>query len=70
MFYEELFACEARHYRTYLDLAGQALRSEWKSAQPRDVESAISLRLSMLAEAEGRIVRKLADRDSRATMHG
>ena len=70
VFYEELFACEARHYRTYLDLATQALRSEWKSAQPRDVESAVSLRLSMLAEAEGRIVGKLADRDSRATMHG
>ena len=70
VFYEELFACEARHYRTYLDLATQALRSEWKSAQPRDVESAVSLRLSMLAEAEGRIVGKLANRDSRATMHG
>ncbi len=70
VFYEELFACEARHYRTYLDLATQALRSEWKSAGERDVESAISLRLSLLAEAEGRIVRNLADRDSRATVHG
>lgn len=70
VFYEELFACEARHYRTYLDLATQALRSEWKSADARDVESAIALRLSMLAEAEGRIVGSLAARDSRATVHG
>jgi len=70
VFYEELFACEARHYRTYLDLATQALRADWKSAQPRDVDSAVQLRLSMLAEAEGRIVRNLADRDSRATVHG
>jgi len=70
VFYEELFACEARHYRTYLDLATQALRSEWKSADARNVESAISLRLSMLAEAEGRIVGSLAARDSRATVHG
>ncbi|CAN5821506.1 hypothetical protein BH11MYX4_BH11MYX4_48160 [soil metagenome] len=70
VFYEELFACEARHYRTYLDLATQALRADWKSAQQRDVDSAVQLRLSMLAEAEGRIVRNLADRDSRATVHG
>ena len=70
VFYEELFACEARHYRTYLDLATQALRSEWKSADARDVESALALRLSLLAEAEGRIVGSLAARDSRATVHG
>lgn len=70
VFYEELFACEARHYRTYLDLATQALRSEWKGAQERDVESAVQTRLSLLAEAEGKIVRSLAERDVRATVHG
>jgi tRNA 2-(methylsulfanyl)-N6-isopentenyladenosine37 hydroxylase len=70
VFYEELFACEARHYRTYLDLATAALRATWKGAQERDVESAVQTRLSLLAEAEGKIVRNLADRDVRATVHG
>jgi tRNA 2-(methylsulfanyl)-N6-isopentenyladenosine37 hydroxylase len=70
IFYEELFACEARHYRTYLDLASSALRSEWKNAEDRDVHSAVQTRLSLLAEAEGKIVRNLADRDERATVHG
>jgi tRNA-(ms[2]io[6]A)-hydroxylase len=70
VFYEELFACEARHYRTYLDLANGALRSEWRSAHDRDVESAVQTRLSLLAEAEGKIIRNLADRDARATVHG
>jgi tRNA 2-(methylsulfanyl)-N6-isopentenyladenosine37 hydroxylase len=74
VFYEELFACEARHYRTYVDLATQALsRTPGDSRRERrdaDVDDALQLRLSMLAEAEGRIVRNLADRDSRATVHG
>jgi len=70
VFYEELFACEARHYRTYVDLAGQALRSHWHTASDRDIESAVQARLGLLAEAEGRIVRALADRDTRATVHG
>jgi tRNA-(ms[2]io[6]A)-hydroxylase len=70
VFYEELFACEARHYRTYLDLASHALRSHWAAAAERDVESAIQARLSLLAEAEGKIVRALAERDVRATVHG
>lgn len=68
--YEELFACEARHYRTYVDLAHQALRTEWQAAPARDLESAIEMRLALLADAEGRIVRALADRDVRATIHG
>lgn len=70
VFYEELFACEARHYRVYVDLAHQALRSEWKNAEHRDVDSAVQTRLAILAEAEGQIVRNLADRDHRATVHG
>jgi len=68
--YNELFACEARHYRTYVDLATQALRASWPEAGERDVESAIATRLGLLAEAEGQIVRKLAARDTRATVHG
>jgi tRNA-(ms[2]io[6]A)-hydroxylase len=70
VFYEELFACEARHYRMYVDLARDALRSQWKGADERDVDSAIQNRISLLAEAEGRIVRALAERDTRATVHG
>lgn len=79
--YDELFACEARHYRTYVDLATQALRVSWNEAsehrrasaasEERDgVESAIAKRLGLLAEAEGAIVRGLAARDARATVHG
>ena len=70
VFYEELFACEARHYRTYVDLASRSLRTHWKSADERDVESALQTRLSLLAEAEGKIVCRLAERDVRATVHG
>ncbi len=68
--YDELFACEARHYRTYVDLATQALRSTWQEAGPRDVESAIAARLALLADAEGAIVQRLAASDARATVHG
>lgn len=68
--YEELFACEARHYRTYVDLATQALRTAWGEASERDIESAIATRLGVLADAEGAIVRALATRDARATVHG
>ncbi|MBS2013233.1 MAG: tRNA-(ms[2]io[6]A)-hydroxylase [Deltaproteobacteria bacterium] len=68
--YDELFACEARHYRTYVDLATQALRTAWSGASERDIESAIATRLGALAEAEGAIVRTLATRDARATVHG
>ena len=83
MFYEELFACEARHYRMYVDLARDALRSHWRGAggQPavgvgkapvdeREVDSMVQGRLALLAEAEGTIVRTLAERDFRATVHG
>jgi tRNA 2-(methylsulfanyl)-N6-isopentenyladenosine37 hydroxylase len=70
VFYEELFACEARHYRMYVDLARDALRTHWPGAEERDVDSAVQARLSLLAEAEGKIVRSLASRDSRASVHG
>ena len=70
VYYEELFACEARHYRTYVDLACQALRSHWQGGAERDADAMVQSRLSLLAEAEGKIVRELADRDARATVHG
>jgi tRNA 2-(methylsulfanyl)-N6-isopentenyladenosine37 hydroxylase len=70
VFYEELFACEARHYRMYVDLARDALRSQWAGADEREVDSAVQSRLALLAEVEGRIVRALAERDIRATVHG
>jgi tRNA-(ms[2]io[6]A)-hydroxylase len=64
VFYEELFACEARHYRTYVDLAVQAVGEGERGRA--DVEE----RLALFADAEGRIVRTLAERDARATVHG
>lgn len=60
-FYDELFACEARHYRQYVDLAIRA-------AGPR--AERVEARLALLAEAEARIVRSLAERDERGTVHG
>ena len=60
-FYEELFACEARHYRRYVDLA-------LRSAGDRAGE--VAGRLELLAEAEARIVRALAARDERGAVHG
>ena len=70
VFYKELFECEARHYRTYVDLATQALRTAWPPSAERDVESAVQARLAILADAEGTIVCGLAARDTRATVHG
>jgi len=70
VFYEELFACEAKHYRTYVDLAVQALRSAAPDMDPHDAQVAIDKRLAILADAEGKIVCGLADRDHRATVHG
>ena len=60
-FYEELFACEARHYRQYVDLALRAAGPLAALVEPR---------LEALAEAEAGIVRSLADRDARGTVHG
>jgi tRNA-(ms[2]io[6]A)-hydroxylase len=60
-FYDELFACEARHYRQYVDLAIRA-------AGP--LGDLVEGRLERLAEAEARIVRSLAEREERGTVHG
>lgn len=60
-FYDELFACEARHYRQYVDLALRSAGSLADLVEPR---------LRLLAEAEARIVRSLAQRDERGTVHG
>ena len=60
-FYDELFACEARHYRQYVDLAIRA-------AGP--LGDLVEARLERLAEAEARIVRSLAAREERGTVHG
>ncbi len=60
-FYDELFACEARHYRQYVDLAVRA-------AGP--LGDLVEARLDRLAEAEARIVRSLAAREERGTVHG
>jgi tRNA-(ms[2]io[6]A)-hydroxylase len=60
-FYKELFACEAKHYRTYVDLA--------RSAAPH-AGRAVDARLVALAELEGKIVRSLARNATRASVHG
>jgi tRNA-(ms[2]io[6]A)-hydroxylase len=60
-FYEELFAAEARHYRDYVDLAVRA------SGRSREE---VERRLELLARSEARIVRSLAARDTRGTIHG
>jgi tRNA-(ms[2]io[6]A)-hydroxylase len=61
--WDELLASEARHYRTFVDLA---VRVAGDRAQ-------VSARLARLAEAEGEIVRALASARSdasRRTIHG
>ena len=60
-FYDELFACEARHFRTYRDLALEAARGD---------EEMVVRRLSALADAEGRIVAKMVGNAERSTIHG
>jgi tRNA-(ms[2]io[6]A)-hydroxylase len=62
--WNELLASEARHYRTFVDLAVQAAGGD---------RPAIVARLEQLAVAEGAIVTALArgsDEGSRATIHG
>jgi tRNA-(ms[2]io[6]A)-hydroxylase len=61
VFYKELFAAEARHYRTFVDLANDAAGGD---------EARVTARLERLAEAEGAIVSKLSQASSRATVHG
>jgi tRNA 2-(methylsulfanyl)-N6-isopentenyladenosine37 hydroxylase len=57
-FYRELFECEAKHFRTYVDLAKVAARE-----YAGEVES----RFETLARMEGEIV---ADLSPRAAVHG
>ena len=62
--WRELLASEARHYRTFVDLAVRAAAA---------IARASCERLEQLAEAEGAIVTALArggDDSSRATIHG
>ncbi|MBX3228727.1 MAG: tRNA-(ms[2]io[6]A)-hydroxylase [Labilithrix sp.] len=61
VFYQELFECEAKHYRQYVDLAKQAAGPLAALVEPR---------LELLAEAEARIVRGLAESDQRGAVHG
>jgi tRNA-(ms[2]io[6]A)-hydroxylase len=61
--WDELLAAEARHYRTFVDLA---VRVAGNHAQ-------VAARLDLLAEVEGELVRTLAlsgGQPSRATVHG
>ncbi len=64
-FYRELFEAEARHYRTYVDLAIMASR-----LPEGDAPSVVGARLRAIAEAEGAIVSSLAERGDRASVHG
>jgi tRNA-(ms[2]io[6]A)-hydroxylase len=58
--HEELFVAEARHYRTFVDLATQVSNDA----------GAVASRLDAIAEVEGRIVAALAGEARRATIHG
>lgn len=64
-FYRELFECEARHYRTYVDLACEAAAGD---------RAFVEARLERLAELEAAIVTRLgaapAPAASRAAVHG
>ena len=60
-FYTELFVAEARHYQVLIDLAIDAAGGD---------AARVDARLAMLSVREGEIVRKLAKRDDRATIHG
>jgi tRNA-(ms[2]io[6]A)-hydroxylase len=60
-FYVELVASEARHYRTYVDLAIHAAHGD---------EGSVHLRLARLGELEGAIVEGLVRGSERATIHG
>jgi tRNA-(ms[2]io[6]A)-hydroxylase len=60
--WRELLASEARHYRTFVDLAVRAAGGD---------RALVVARLERMAEAEGAIVIALAQAEgSRATMHG
>lgn len=65
-FYKELFGCEARHYRTYVDLAVLAMQR--RSGEER-ARALVRERLAALAELEGQLVQESA-KAPRATIHG
>ncbi|MEO7111636.1 MAG: tRNA isopentenyl-2-thiomethyl-A-37 hydroxylase MiaE [Polyangiaceae bacterium] len=60
-FYMELFACEARHYRVFVELAIDAASGN---------ASAVEARLELLALAEAKIAEGLVTKTQRAAMHG
>ncbi len=61
-FYHELFMCEARHYRTYVDLAKMAAGEFIADVDPR---------FDLLCGFEGEVVRRLrAQPAEECTMHG
>jgi tRNA 2-(methylsulfanyl)-N6-isopentenyladenosine37 hydroxylase len=60
-FYARLFAAEARHYRTFVELAVLAAHAE---------QGEVERRLHDLAVVEGHIVRGLSCGASRTTVHG
>lgn len=60
-FYDELFVAEAKHFRTYVDLAKLAARKH---------VDLVDARLDLIAEQEARIVRDLAAAGPRASIHG
>jgi tRNA-(ms[2]io[6]A)-hydroxylase len=63
-FYEELLSSEARHYRTFVDLAIVA-------APPDATAASVAARLAALAAVEAKIVVALPEQGrARATIHG
>lgn len=60
-FYDELFVAEAKHFRTYVDLAKLAAREH---------VDLVDARLDLISEQEARIVRDLAAAGPRASIHG
>lgn len=65
-FYNELFACEARHYRTYVDLAELAVARRAGVIDPRAL---VRDRLAELAKLEGQVVHE-AGAALRPAIHG
>jgi len=59
--YTEFFAAEARHYRTFIDLAVEAAGGD---------EALVDARLDVLAAREAAIVARLTEEARRSTMHG
>jgi tRNA 2-(methylsulfanyl)-N6-isopentenyladenosine37 hydroxylase len=69
-FYEELFASEARHFRTLCDLAVEVTAARGRAGErgaTADDEARVKERLAELARAEGEIVARLG---VSATIHG